>query len=212
MGKPHGIVSMNILITIVLALGAAVGCYQGAFKQIANLVGVVAGIVLAAMFYKKFGDFLAVQCGSSPGIGHIAAFVIIVILVPIALGFLASLLTKAFSTLHLGCINRLSGAAIGVVCYGLLLSFAFNAYDFVVSRCGYACEELECREPLYYTVKHAAQPIIPDLLIVYDSTEVANGATPHNGVKGIVDQAMDKVVGDKVQSVFGTHGEEEEQE
>lgn len=203
---------MNILIAVILALGAVVGCYQGAFKQIANLLGVLAGIVLAVLFYQRCGDFLAIKSGTSSGLGHIAAFVIIVILVPVSLGILATFLTRLCSTLHLGCLNRLSGAVIGVACYGLLLSFAFNVYDFITSKFGYAPEQMEQREALYYTVKHVSHPVIPDMLIVYDSTEVSNGAKPHNGMKDILDRAIDKAVGNNAASIFGLYGEEQEQD
>lgn len=199
---------MTILIILILALGAAIGCYQGAFKQIANLLGVLVGIILAATLYKQCGDFLAVKSGASIGVAQIAAFVLIVIIVPVLLGFAATLLTKLFSTIHLGCLNRLLGAFIGVVCYGLLLSFAFNVYDFVESKFGYSPQALQQREDLFYDVKHACQPVIPDLLIVADSTEVAHGTKAKKGVKGVVDKAIDKVVGDKVKSVLGNHGEE----
>ena len=199
---------MSLLIYIVLGLGAVIGFYQGAFKQIANLLGVLVGIILAATLYKQCGDFLAVKSGASASVAQIAAFVLIVIIVPVLLGILASLLTKLFSTMHLGALNRLLGAVIGVVCYGLLLSFAFNVYDFVESKFGYDTKVLTPREPLFYQVKHACQPVIPDLVIVSDSTEVAQGREAKKGVRGVIDKAIDKVVGDKVKSVFGDHGEE----
>lgn len=199
---------MSLLIYIVLGLGAVIGFYQGAFKQIANLLGVLVCIILAATLYKQCGDFLAVKSGASASVAQIAAFVLIVIIVPVLLGILASLLTKLFSTMHLGALNRLLGAVIGVVCYGLLLSFAFNVYDFVESKFGYDTKVLTPREPLFYQVKHACQPVIPDLVIVSDSTEVAQGREAKKGVRGVIDKAIDKVVGDKVKSVFGDHGEE----
>lgn len=207
---------MTLLIVIILALGAAIGCYQGAFKQIANLLGVVLGIIIAASFYKQGGELLASKCGASAGIAQVAAFVLLVIIVPVCLGFVATLLTKLFSSIHLGCFNRLAGAVIGVVCYGLLLSFAFNVYDFVESKFGYSPEQLEQREDLFYKVKHVSQPLLPDLLIVDDSTEVsaqgARDAKVRSGVKRVVDKAIDKVVGDKIKSAFGSHGEENEEE
>ena len=206
---------MTLLIVIILALGAAIGCYQGAFKQIANLLGVVVGIIIAASFYKQCGEVLASKCGASAGIAQIVAFVILVILVPVCLGFVATLLTKLFSSIHLGCLNRLAGAVIGVVCYGLLLSFAFNVYDFVESKFGYSPEKLGQLEEIFYNVKHVSQPILPDILIVDDSTEVSTrvskDAEVKRGVKRVVDKAIDKVVGDKIQSVFGLHGEETEE-
>ena len=202
---------MTLLIVIILALGAAVGCYQGAFKQIANLLGVVLGIFIAASFYKQGGELLASKCGASATVAQIAAFVILVIVIPVCLGFVATLLTKLFSSIHLGCLNRLAGAVIGVVCYGLLLSFAFNVYDFVESKFGYSPEKLEQREDLFYTVKNVSQPLLPDMLIVADSTEVSRGAKVRRGVKSVVDKAINKVVGDKIQSAFGSYGEEQEE-
>ena len=207
---------MTLLIVIILALGVAIGCYQGAFKQIANLLGVVVGIIIAASFYKQGGELLASKCGASAGIAQVVAFVILVIIVPVCLGFVATLLTKLFSSIHLGFLNRLAGAVIGVVCYGLLLSFAFNVYDFVESKFGFSSEKLEQREDIFYKVKHVSQPLLPDLLIVDDSTEVsaqgARDAKVRSGVKRVVDKAIDKVVGDKIKSAFGSHGEENEEE
>lgn len=206
---------MTLLIVIILALGAAIGCYQGAFKQIANLLGVVVGIIIAASFYKQGGELLASKCGASAGIAQVVAFVILVIIVPVCLGFVATLLTKLFSSIHLGFLNRLAGAVIGVMCYGLLLSFAFNVYDFVESKFGFSPEKLEQREDIFYKVKHVSQPLLPDLLIVDDSTEVsaqgARDAKVRSGVKRVVDKAIDKVVGDKIKSAFGSHGEENEE-
>ena len=103
-----------------------------------------------------------------------------------------------------------------MVCYGLLLSFAFNVYDFVESKFGFSPEKLEQREDIFYKVKHVSQPLLPDLLIVDDSTEVsakgARDAKVRSGVKRVVDKAIDKVVGDKIKSAFGSHGEENEEE
>jgi len=181
---------MTILIVIILALGAAIGCYQGAFKQIANLFGVVVGLVLAAVLYERCGDYLASKSGTSASVGQIAAFVIIVVVVPLVLGVLASMLTKLFSVVHLGCLNRMVGAVIGVVSYGLILSFAFNVYDFVEGKFGFSTESLEKREDSFYKVKHVCHPIIPDFLIVSDSTEVAQGYEAKKGVKGVVDEAV----------------------
>lgn len=85
---------METLIIIVLLVGAVVGFYQGAFKQIANFIGVIAGIVLACVLYDKFGDFLSVHTGASAGVGHTIAFLLIAVLTPVALGWIATLFTK----------------------------------------------------------------------------------------------------------------------
>jgi len=195
---------MDTLILAVLIIGAVIGFYQGAFKQIANFIGVALGIILASMLYQQCGDFLADKSGASTGTAHAVAFVAIVILVPIVLGWIASLLTKAASSIHLGFLNRLAGAALGCISYGLVLSFAFNLMDFVESRYGYAPEKLQERTELYYLTKQASHPIVPDMLIVADSTEIANGAAPRCGIRNMVDSTLNHVVNGTLHNLFNT--------
>lgn len=195
---------MDTLILAVIVIGATIGFYQGAFKQIANFIGVALGIILASMLYQQCGDFLADKSGTNAGTAHAVAFVLILILVPIVLGWIASLLTKALSYIHLGFLNRMAGAVIGCISYGLVLSFAFNLMDFVESRYGYEPERLKERNELYYMTKQASHPIIPDVLIVADSTEIAHGATPRCGIRNVVDSTLNKVVNGTLLKPFKT--------
>lgn len=184
---------MEILIYIVLAIGAVLGFKQGAFKQVANFLGVAVGLLIAATLYHQFGDFLADKTGAGYGFGRFIAFILIVIVVPIALGWVAAFLTEFFKKLKLNFLNRLLGAIVGVICYALILSIGLNLYDFVVSNAGFKPEKLDERPTLYYQVKHATQIIIPDILIVTDATEEAQGCTPKHGLQHMIDKAVDKI-------------------
>lgn len=186
--------SMEILIYIVLIIGAIIGFKQGAFKQVAHFLGVAVGLLIAATLYHQFGDFLADKTGASIGFGRFIAFVLIVIVIPIALGWVAAFLTEFFKKLKLNFLNRLLGAAVGVVCYAVILSVGLNLYDLVVSNAGFKPEKLDERPPLYYQMKHATQIAIPDLLIVTDATEEAHGCTPKHGLQHVVDKAVDKII------------------
>lgn len=179
---------MEILIYIVLIIGAIIGFKQGAFKQVAHFLGVAVGLLIAATLYHQFGDFLADKTGASIGFGRLIAFVLIVIVVPIALGWLAAFLTEFFKNLKLNFLNRLLGAFVGVVCYAVILSFALNLYDFMGSNAGFKPQKLSERPQLYYQMKHATQVMIPDILLVTDNTEVANGYEPKYGLKPVVDK------------------------
>ncbi len=185
---------MEILIYIVLLVGAVIGFYQGAFKQIANFTGTIVGLVLATVLYEQFGDMLADKTGTSESLGHTVAFVLIAIVAPIALGWLASLLTNLFQKIKLGFLNRLAGAGIGAICYGIVMSIAFNLMDFAESNAGFKVEKLDERPELFYTVKHASQIFIPDALIVTDATEEDMGMEPKHGLKPVVDKAVDKAI------------------
>lgn len=184
---------MEILIYIVLIVGAIIGFKQGAFKQVAHFLGVAVGLLIAATLYHQFGDFLADKTGASIGFGRLIAFVLIVIVVPIVLGWIAAFLTEFFKKLKLNFLNRLVGAVVGVLCYALILSVALNLFDFVSSNAGFKPQKLSRRPDLFYRVKHATQIVIPDILLVTDATEVASGYAPKYGLKPVVDKATEKI-------------------
>lgn len=183
---------MEILIYIVLIVGGIIGFKQGAFKQVAHFLGVAVGLLLAATLYHQFGDFLADKTGASIGFGRLVAFVLIVIVVPIGLGWLAAFFTEFFKKLKLNFLNRLLGAFVGVVCYALILSVALNLFDFVASNAGFKPQKLSARPDIYYSMKHATQVVIPDILLVTDAIEIANGCEPRYGLKSVVEKATKK--------------------
>jgi membrane protein required for colicin V production len=188
---------MDILIYIVLIVGAVIGFKQGAFKQVAHFLGVAVGLLIAATLYHQFGDFLADKTGASIGFGRLIAFVLIVIIVPLALGWIAAFLTEFFKKLKLNFLNRIIGALVGVVCYAVILSVALNLFDFIASNAGFKPQKLGERTELYYQMKHATQVVIPDILLVTDQTEVANGCEPKYGLKPVVDKATEKIIPSK---------------
>ncbi len=178
---------MTILIIVFVLVGALVGFSRGALKQLASLAGIIIGLVLAVTAYDKFGKILADFTGAEQSMADIIAFVGIVILFPIVLGWVATLLTKAFKAIHLNFINRLAGAVIGMAGYLLILSVAFNIYDFIKSRGGLHTDQLGQRSELFYKVKHASQRFVPDIIIVTDSTEEASGMQPKHSIHDRID-------------------------
>lgn len=188
---------MDILLYFVLIVGAFIGWKQGAFKQVAHFLGVAVGLLIAATLYHQFGDFLADKTGASIGFGRLIAFVLIVIVVPIALGWIAAFLTEFFKKLKLNFLNRIIGALVGVACYALMLSVALNLFDFIASNAGFKTQKLSKRTEFYYQMKHATQVVIPDILLVTDQTEIANGFEPKYGLKPVVDKATEKILPSK---------------
>jgi membrane protein required for colicin V production len=175
---------MDILIILVLAVGAIIGFTQGAFKQIANSIGILLGLGIASLFYKDFGKILTKMSGADAEYAQVIAFVVIVIIVPVLIGILANYLTKFFSLIWLGWLNHAVGIIAGIVSYGLLLSVVFNVMDLINSSGGVHRDKLEKRTELFYKVKHTTHFIMPDILIVSDLTEVANGYKEYTGMEG----------------------------
>ena len=104
---------MDILILIILVLSAFGGLKNGLIKSLLSLIGLVVGVAVAGRFYEPFSGVLAFI--SSERAAHIAAFVIIFLLVIIIFTILGIILTRLVSAILLGWLNRLLGAIFSVI-------------------------------------------------------------------------------------------------
>jgi membrane protein required for colicin V production len=112
---------IDVIILVVMLYALYKGWTTGLIVQLASLVGYVVGLTIAWSCYGRLANYLSPHLGSS-GFGVSAlAFLIIVIGVPIALGIVARIFTKAVDIMCLGWINRLLGAGVAFVKYTLFL-------------------------------------------------------------------------------------------
>ncbi len=121
---------MDIVILCILAWGAWKGWQSGLLRQSFSLVGFFLGLWLASRLYQSFGCMLAPHLGSFRGIAMLLAFLLIWIGVPMGLSIVAEILTRLFHIVKLGWLNSLTGACLGLLKYGLVLSCFFNILSF----------------------------------------------------------------------------------
>jgi len=104
---------LDIIILVVLALSAFGGLKNGLIKSLLSLIGLIVGVVLAGRFYESFSGVLPFI--SSERAAHIAAFIIIFLLVVIIFAILGIILTRLVSAILLGWLNRLLGAIFSII-------------------------------------------------------------------------------------------------
>lgn len=121
---------VDIFVVAVLLLALWQGWQAGFLKQLASFVGLLVGLFIASSLYSALGDYLAPRMGAGISITRFLAFVLLWIVVPIVLGMLATLLTKALPGV-LGVPNRLLGMVVSTGKYLLLLSCLFNVMSFM---------------------------------------------------------------------------------
>lgn len=139
-------------IILLLAVWAVWrGWRAGFLKELVSMAGFFVGLFVAAALYSQFGDYLAPKIGAPPGAGDLVAFIILWVVTPIALGFVAGILTKALKGMRLGLPNSILGAALGVAKYLVLMSCVFN----VMSATGIVSREKAEESLLYQPVKSA---------------------------------------------------------
>ena len=104
---------LDIVIVVAVAISTFLGLRMGIIKAVLSLAGVIVGVILAGRFYVPLSEQLAFIPGEK--VAEIVAFAIILIGVMVIAAVLASLLKWAASVVMLGWVNRLGGAAFGLV-------------------------------------------------------------------------------------------------
>ncbi len=121
----------DIFIAVILLWAALTGWRNGLLKELVSALGFIVGLVIAATCYSQLGEYLAMN-GSETNITlNIAAFFLLWIIVPIFLGFVANMLTKAMSAICMGWLNSLGGLVIAVIKYLVLLSCVLNVMSLL---------------------------------------------------------------------------------
>lgn len=104
---------LDIVLIVVIVISAFTGLRMGLIKAVLSLVGTIVGVILAGRYYIFLSERLSFIPQES--LAKIVAFVIILFAVMAIVSIIASLLKWAVSLIMLGWVNRLGGAAFGLV-------------------------------------------------------------------------------------------------
>ncbi len=109
---------LDIGIIVVIAISLSIGLKAGIIKIALSLAGVIVGIILAGRYSIPLANQLTFI--TSEEIAKIVAFAIILLGVMLVAAVLASVLKWTASVVMLGWVNRLGGAAFGLVLGAIL--------------------------------------------------------------------------------------------
>lgn len=105
---------LDLVLVVVLAVGAFLGLRMGIIKAVLSLAGVIVGVVLAGHYYIALADILPFFSETSDA-AKIVSFAIILIVVMVIAAVAARFLKWAASVMMLGWVNQLGGAVLGLI-------------------------------------------------------------------------------------------------
>lgn len=129
----------DILILVILAIGAFRGWRRGFVASLFTLGGCFVGLVVAYLLNSQLGTTLAPHIGTSLATARIIVFFLLWVVIPIGMGVAGQMITSILNFLNLGTLNRLGGAAVGLLKYFVVMAC-------FVTFCSYAGIEKEARE------------------------------------------------------------------
>ena len=119
---------LDLFIIVVILWSLYNGWRAGFIREALSTTGLLVGLLGASFVYSTLGDALVIATGNPINmVTNIIAFFLLWIIIPLVLGFAATLLTKMLGKLHLGSLNSAAGAALSFIKYLCLLSCILTA-------------------------------------------------------------------------------------
>ena len=159
---------IDIIILILIGVGVIQGLMKGSMKELASVVGFVAGLLLARALFGTVAEQLAPALGTSITIAQILSFILIWVAVPIGCSLVASVLTKALEVVHLGWLNRLAGAMLGAVKMMLLAGIGIYVLEYIDPKSEMVSKTTKKASVLYTPMKELVDQCLP---VVKDMTD-----------------------------------------
>lgn len=153
--------TIDIIIVALVGLGVIMGLMKGFVRQMASIVGLVAGLLVARALFGTVAEWLAPALGTSVTIAQILAFVLIWVAVPLGFAFVASLLTKALDAVHLGWLNRWLGSGLGALKYMILIGLAIHVIEYMDPEDEVISQTKKKESVLYYPMKDLSSVFFP---------------------------------------------------
>ncbi len=155
---------IDIIIGIILVWGLIKGLSKGLFSSLASLVALVVGIYIAVHFSHIISNYLQQFVDWQEGALKLIAFAITFILVVILVSLAGKLLTKIADYAALGILNKILGAAFGVLKMAFIVSVIIIFIDALNRNITIIKKETLNSSLLYNPVRKLAPMVLPAVL------------------------------------------------
>jgi membrane protein required for colicin V production len=126
--------TLDIVFCVILGFLGLRGIFRGLIKEVASILGLILGFILANAFHAELSPLLVRPLGG-PGLANLAAYLGIFLGTVAAVFLLASLIRKILQLIMLGWLDSIGGGLLGFFKGALLCSIIVMALTaFLPSR------------------------------------------------------------------------------
>jgi len=159
------VAAVDWILLGVLVFSMLLGAWRGLVYEVLSVLGWVVSFFVAQWFAPELATRLPVQSAADP-VRYAAAFVLIFIASVFAAGLLAFLLKKLVAAVGLAPVDRVLGAAFGVLRGVILLLAATVVIDMTALKSSGWWQESKGAPVLAATLK-AIKPVLPEQFAKY---------------------------------------------
>jgi membrane protein required for colicin V production len=153
--------SMNLadlLIIILLAVTVLSAFAKGFFVEVCSLIGVILGLFIAAANYAGFAPWILFVVRNHAA-ANLIAFLLIVLLVMVVASLAGRLLRGLFRGVGLGIVDRLLGAAFGLVEGCVVVTLVLMGIVAFLPRQDWLSSSRLA--PVFLTAAHGGSQVVP---------------------------------------------------
>lgn len=152
------------IIVILILLGAFInGMQKGLTIQLSGLVAIILGAIFAGKAANIILPYLLKAVNISAGIALVISYVLAFIIIVFGINFIGKMLHTLIEALHIGFINKLLGAGLGVLSASLVLSILVNLTAIIDSEETILTDDLKSNTFFYSKIQKVAPLIVPYL-------------------------------------------------
>jgi membrane protein required for colicin V production len=159
------VTAVDWILLGVLVFSMLLGAWRGLVYEVLSVLGWVVSFFVAQWFAPDLATRLPVQSASDP-VRYAAAFVLIFIAAVFAAGLLAFIFKKLVAAIGLAPVDRVLGAAFGVLRGMILLLAATVVIDMTALKSSSWWRESRGAPVLTATLK-ALKPVLPEKFAKY---------------------------------------------
>ena len=152
---------VDVLILVVLIVSVVSAFVKGFFVEVFSLAGVILGLFLAAANYAALAGLIQ-RVVDSHEIANVIAFVLIALLVMVGAGLLGRLLRGLLRGVGLGIVDRLLGAAFGLIKGCVVVTLVLMAIVAFLPRQAWLNNSRLA--PAFLTAAHGGSQVVPFVL------------------------------------------------
>ena len=148
----------DLLIIVLLAVCVVSAFAKGFFVEVCSLVGVILGLFIAAANYAGFAPWILLVVRSHAA-ANLIAFLLIVLLVMVVASLAGRLLRGLFRGVGLGIVDRLLGAAFGLVEGCVVVTLVLMGIVAFLPRQDWLSSSRLA--PVFLTAAHGGSQVVP---------------------------------------------------
>lgn len=155
---------VDIVLGLILLYGLVRGFFRGFFAELASLVAFVVGIYVAVYFSYIISNILGGWVSWNNQFVHLIGFAITFLIVVLIISIIAKVLTTAANFAFLGIINKILGAALGLLKVAFIASVVIMLLTATNDEVNLVDEETLEASKLYGPIKVIAPAVVPSIL------------------------------------------------